>query len=254
MVKAKMLKDSNAPKRAMSAYFMWLNSERPRICKRLGTKAPTIVVKEAGRMWSELSDAKKTPWAKQAAKAKAKYVKAIDKYHKTAGYRKFIEAKKVHDKAAKRKNKMLSVCKEPDSKPKRSPSGYFLFLADNRDRVSNSLSSRFEGRELNVETIKQCGAEWSKLSDAQKDPFVRKAADLKAEYQEELAEYHESAEYLEWKEAKDTMAQNMKDQAKREKKAAKRKATEEAGGPPKKKAKKSKSKKKSAKKSKSARK
>uniref|UniRef100_A0A7E5A160 HMG box domain-containing protein n=1 Tax=Panagrellus redivivus TaxID=6233 RepID=A0A7E5A160_PANRE len=73
---AKKVKDPNAPKRALTAYFIWLQENREAI-KKPGMTA-TQVAKAAGAAWRELTD--KTKWEKKAEDDKKRYDREIAAY------------------------------------------------------------------------------------------------------------------------------------------------------------------------------
>uniref|UniRef100_A0A7S3UK64 HMG box domain-containing protein n=1 Tax=Oxyrrhis marina TaxID=2969 RepID=A0A7S3UK64_OXYMA len=54
-----------APKRAQSAYFLWMNENRAKIQKDLGTTSIGDVGKEAGKRWGTMSAAEKKPFEDQ---------------------------------------------------------------------------------------------------------------------------------------------------------------------------------------------
>ncbi|KAE9556134.1 hypothetical protein FO519_000622 [Halicephalobus sp. NKZ332] len=76
--KTKKEKDPNAPKRARSAYMLWLAESRSRLTKP--GMSVTDVTKAAGVEWGKLSD--KSKWEKQAAEDKKRYEKEIAAYKK----------------------------------------------------------------------------------------------------------------------------------------------------------------------------
>merc|ERR1712000_712441 len=93
------------------------------------------------------------------------------------------EKKKANQ--AKKAKKM----KDPNA-PKRPASAYFLYIADVREDVVEEI-----GKSDIAAIGKKMGEMWRSLSDEEKSKYVEAANELKAEYQEEMAEYKESAEY-----------------------------------------------------------
>jgi len=84
--KGKKVKDPNAPKRAPSAYLLWLSGSRAKIVKSLPKgAAPTEVTKAAGAEWKKLTAKAKAPYMKKAEKASADYKKAKEKYLASLG-------------------------------------------------------------------------------------------------------------------------------------------------------------------------
>jgi len=80
--KRKRVKDPNAPKRALSAFFWFCNDERPRVKVLEGMQDATVgeVAKELGRRWNECTDEQKSKYEALAAKDKARYEKEINIY------------------------------------------------------------------------------------------------------------------------------------------------------------------------------
>ncbi|KAE9550165.1 hypothetical protein FO519_006625 [Halicephalobus sp. NKZ332] len=72
----KKTKDPNAPKRALTAYFLWLNQNRESL-KKPGMTA-TQVAKAAGEAWRNLTD--KSKWEKMAEEDKKRYEKELAAY------------------------------------------------------------------------------------------------------------------------------------------------------------------------------
>ncbi|EDO39305.1 predicted protein, partial [Nematostella vectensis] len=66
------------PKRAMSAYMLWLNDTRQEIKDKNPGISVTEVSKVAGEMWKNLTD--KSKWEEKAAIEKQKYVQRMKEY------------------------------------------------------------------------------------------------------------------------------------------------------------------------------
>merc|ERR1719333_121218 len=75
-------KDKNAPKRNLSAYFLFLAEFR--------TENPNLGLTEtsskAGAKWKSLSETDRAPFAKQAAKDKVHYEREMESYKTTSDY------------------------------------------------------------------------------------------------------------------------------------------------------------------------
>ncbi|XP_042858739.1 FACT complex subunit Ssrp1-like isoform X2 [Penaeus japonicus] len=76
-------KDENKPKRAQSAYFIWLNEHREMIKKENPGISITELSKLAGQKWRELKDKKE--WEEKAAEAKKEYEAAMKEYKASGG-------------------------------------------------------------------------------------------------------------------------------------------------------------------------
>merc|ERR1712159_776130 len=79
----KAAKDPNAPKKAATAYFIWLNENRTKIIaeNKLDSSKVAEVAKKAGEIWGKMTDAQKSP--KSVAKS-PKVAKVIAKKEKKA--------------------------------------------------------------------------------------------------------------------------------------------------------------------------
>jgi len=72
----KKAKDPNAPKRAMSAFFFWMQENRDKL-KKPGMGVADVA-KAAGAEWGKLTD--KTTWEKKAEADKKRYERDIAAY------------------------------------------------------------------------------------------------------------------------------------------------------------------------------
>uniref|UniRef100_A0A915ATE8 HMG box domain-containing protein n=3 Tax=Ascarididae TaxID=6250 RepID=A0A915ATE8_PARUN len=75
---SKKVKDPNAPKRAMSAFFFWMQENRERL-KKPGMGVADVA-KAAGVEWAKLAD--KSKWEKKAAEDKKRYERDLAAYKK----------------------------------------------------------------------------------------------------------------------------------------------------------------------------
>lgn len=76
--KKKAKKDADAPKRAMSAYMLWLGEVREQIKQENPGISVTELSKVAGEKWKQIED--KSEWQEKAKEAKAKYEVAMKAY------------------------------------------------------------------------------------------------------------------------------------------------------------------------------
>jgi len=83
--KRKRVKDPNAPKRALSAFFWFCNDERARVKETIPDSTVGEVAKELGRRWNECTDEQKSKYEALAAKDKARYEKENNAYKAGAG-------------------------------------------------------------------------------------------------------------------------------------------------------------------------
>lgn len=111
-------KDPNRPKRALSAYLLFVNAERPGLMK--SGLSVTEVASAASKKWNKMSDSDKASWQAKADKAKAKQQKEIEKYEKSAKHKQYMaeKAKYEAEQKAKRKADRSGSSMPPAKKPK----------------------------------------------------------------------------------------------------------------------------------------
>jgi hypothetical protein len=80
--KKKKVKDPNAPKRPITAYFYFAADKRPEIKKENPDYGITQIAQVIGEHWRNLDDEDKHPFEELAAKDKARYVKEMAAYNK----------------------------------------------------------------------------------------------------------------------------------------------------------------------------
>lgn len=80
--KSKKDRDENKPKRAISAFMLWLNEHREEIKSENPGIKVTEIAKKGGEMWSALKD--KSEWEEKASIEKERYNKEKEEY-KTSG-------------------------------------------------------------------------------------------------------------------------------------------------------------------------
>jgi len=71
----KKKKDANAPKRNLSAYFLFCADERPKVKQMDSTLSLGDTAKELGRRWAVVDTATKQKYEKAAGKDKERYEK-----------------------------------------------------------------------------------------------------------------------------------------------------------------------------------
>ena len=80
---AKAKKDPNQPKRAPTAFFVFLEEFRKTFkAENPNVKGVTAVGKACGEKWKEMSEKEKAPYIQKAARLKAEYEISMTKYKK----------------------------------------------------------------------------------------------------------------------------------------------------------------------------
>ena len=82
--KSKKSRDSNKPKRPLTAYFLWLNEKRSTIGEQFpdlkGTEKNHAILKEAGVQWKLVADEQKTPYIESFKKDQQRYRTEMESY------------------------------------------------------------------------------------------------------------------------------------------------------------------------------
>eukprot|EP00743_Colponemidia_sp_Colp-15_P001567 GILK01001712.1.p1 GENE.GILK01001712.1~~GILK01001712.1.p1 ORF type:complete len:845 (-),score=150.63 GILK01001712.1:357-2891(-) len=101
--KKKKEKDENAPKRALSAYFIFSGEKREEIKKANPEAGITDIAKLISAEWNKLDDDQKKPFQQQADKEKARYETEMTEYKKNNPDAVVSSSKKKADKTPKKK-------------------------------------------------------------------------------------------------------------------------------------------------------
>jgi len=92
---SKFRKDENRPKRAQSAWMIFLGEKRPGLIKK--GFSITEVTSKGSEIWKTLGAAEKKKYEAKAAKLKTKYEKDIATYERSAKYKKYMTEKKAFE-------------------------------------------------------------------------------------------------------------------------------------------------------------
>lgn len=80
--KKKKVKDPNAPKRPITAYFYFAAEKRPEIKEKNPSFGITQIAALIGEQWRNLEDDDKCPYEEQAAQDKERYLRELSAYNK----------------------------------------------------------------------------------------------------------------------------------------------------------------------------
>lgn len=158
-------KDPNAPKRPRSAYILFC-SERRNDAKAIQPDAgATDILKLLGQMWQQLTPEEKVPWVEKAEMDKQRYKQEMMHY-----------VPPVRPKGKKKRD---------PSAPKRACSAYIFFGAAIRDQIKADMPDA-----KNTDILRETGARWQKLSDADRQIYQQQAAADRARYEREIVSYN----------------------------------------------------------------
>jgi len=177
-----------------------LGDNRAKIIAVVGNGNVSAVGKKAGEMWKALPAAAKLPFEKKAQEQKDAYEKLIN----TDAGKKALEEKKAASKEVKdEKNQKAELkeqkfkekeakqnerkCKaavksvEKDDALKKPQSSYWLWLGDNRAKITALVGSK------GSDVAKKGGEMWKVASASEKLPYEKKGLEQKAAYDKYLA-------------------------------------------------------------------
>merc|ERR1719461_746634 len=177
--------DMNAPKRPLSAYFQWANKMRPTLLKDNPSWGVSDVGKKLGKMWKNVDSTEKAGFESKYEKEKKTYDAKMEKYTKSANYKKFqmhLLAYKIH------------ATKKPfpadDNAPKRPVSAYMMYAASVRSKILK------ENPDMEVsDVMKEQSVWWKALSDSERAPWVKKAEAARAAWQKKVERYQKTSDY-----------------------------------------------------------
>eukprot|EP00933_Yihiella_yeosuensis_P028503 TRINITY_DN2232_c0_g2_i1.p1 TRINITY_DN2232_c0_g2~~TRINITY_DN2232_c0_g2_i1.p1 ORF type:complete len:376 (-),score=79.50 TRINITY_DN2232_c0_g2_i1:573-1700(-) len=165
------------PKKAVSAYWLWLRENRAKVAKQIGSLRGSEVAKAAGQIWKALPEEQKMPFQAQAAAALDDYNKAMAAFKGQGGV---PATKKPKSKKEQTKN-----VKDKQAPKKPLAGAYGAFLAEKRDEIKQSLPA---GHKI-TDVTKKASEMWRKVCKADKEKY-QALSDVDSElYRKQLEEH-----------------------------------------------------------------
>jgi len=127
-----------------------------------------------GADWKELSDAEKEPFTKKAEEDKKRYEKAMKNYTPPSD--------SSSNSSSEERPKKKKAKKDPNA-PKRPKNG-FMFFSDAK-RADVTKDHGLKGKDA----ASKLGAMWKEMSDKEKEPYTKKAAEDKTRYEKDMEKY-----------------------------------------------------------------
>lgn len=206
-----------------SAYWLWLGENREKIVKMLGTAKGSEVSKKGGEMWKTLSASARKPFedlAKEKRDAYDKFIatdegqkalqekksaKAEEKAEKTQKAEAIAEAKaQAEERRNERACKAAVKAVEKDDALKRPMSAYWLWLTDNREKITKMVGGYVPA------FGKKGGEMWKGLTDAERSPYEKKAKEQKEKHDKYLASEEGQKALQAFKDAKNEAKEQFK--------------------------------------------
>jgi len=201
-------KDLKAPKKNLSAYFIFTNKRRAELKAMHPNKKLTELTTLMAAEWKTMDPELKAKYQKQSDADKAEYARLFAEYKKTDSYAEHqvkVAAHKVEQKATA--DKKAATKPKDKNAPKKPQTAYFLFTAAIRPQTKK------DNPELKVtELSKIFGQKWKSLGEEDKKQWLDQAQKLKEQYKVTVAEYEKSELYREYQK---TLANWQAEQAQR---------------------------------------
>jgi len=155
----KPMKDPNAPKKPLSAYFLFSQEERLKVKGENPDYSITEIAKDLGRRWSTLDPGIKLSYENRYQDA-----------------RKIYDAEMSQFKPQKKK-------KDPNA-PKQPLSAYFIFSTEERLKVKE------ENPAYSIcEVAKELGRRWAEMDPSVKQRYQQRAEEERQKYDVDMASY-----------------------------------------------------------------
>eukprot|EP01084_Bolivina_argentea_P288623 495421_1 len=123
--KSKKPKDTNAPKRPQSSYFLFMNEIRPILRKKHPNKSMADISKLISVEWKKLKD--KTKYIEKAAEVKEIYKTELEEYQKTNNYQTFQKRLKQWKEEQKQQSDSV-ICP------------FSIFITDNNEEKKDDVN------------------------------------------------------------------------------------------------------------------
>merc|ERR1712193_370506 len=160
----KPMKDPNAPKKPLSAYFLFSQEERLKVKAEFPDYSITEVAKELGRRWATIDPTIKQSYEQRYQESRRQYEQALQAY-----------------KPQKKK-------KDPNA-PKQPLSAYFLFSQEERLKV------KAEHPNYSIcEIAKELGRRWADMAPEVKQRYQQMADSGRQKYDQDMAVYRQDSD------------------------------------------------------------
>lgn len=169
---AKPIKDPNAPKKPLSAYFLFTNDERAKIKEAYPEMGITEIAKETGRRWANIGKEDREEYERRYQESRNEYDQAMATYNQNN-----------HSNSNVYTNKPQKKAKDPNA-PKQPLSAYFLYQNEERDKIKQA-NPNF----TICEVAKELGKRWGDMSQEDKQQYTDKAGQERQRYDQDMATY-----------------------------------------------------------------
>jgi len=180
----KLLKSLEKPKKPASGFFLFAETQRPKLPKGL---SPTEAMKRLATEWNALPEAKKAPFEAKNDLLKTEHEKAMKIWNaKMEREGKMEQVNVLQEKLSALKNPEKV---DPLAKPKRPASAFQLFQ---QECMTVPACANLKG----AERSKWVSSKWEKMSALKRGPYELRAAEAKAEHEKAMKRWTRKMEKL----------------------------------------------------------
>ncbi len=177
--------DPHWPRRATTAYLCFVAQRWPIILKENPGILQTDGFSEIAKQWKQLSDEERAPFVAEAARDKARYKRQCESY---APAGKAKATRKRRKNSGKTSSKGIGDGRPKElSPPKRPMSAYLHFARAVRPAVKKDMA----GSHAN-DVLKEIAKRWARVTGAEKQVYLEKAAVSKQEYLVKVREWEKT--------------------------------------------------------------
>jgi len=173
----KQKKDPNAPKKALTAFMFFSNNMRPKLKEENPDASFGDLARLVGARFKELTPEDRVKWDKMASKDKERYKEAMAEYSAPE------EEDDDDDDDEGEKTKKGKKKKDPNA-PKRPTTAYMLFNSIKRAEIKKENPDASFG-----DLARLVSAAYKELSEDDKAIWLKKAAEDKTRYEEQMKLY-----------------------------------------------------------------
>lgn len=165
------------PKKPLTPFFRYIKQVRPTVLAENPNLKVTDVIKTISKKWETVDPALKQKFQEEYQREKMVYVEIRAKYDSqiTDEQRFAIKQLKDENNAMKERRMTKKRIAELD-RPKKPASAFLLFISKARKETPQPSNQTY--REWHASMAQK----WSKLSDAQKEPFLQMFRDMLVKY------------------------------------------------------------------------
>uniref|UniRef100_A0A336M6C8 CSON012768 protein n=1 Tax=Culicoides sonorensis TaxID=179676 RepID=A0A336M6C8_CULSO len=169
------------PKKPLTPYFRFMKEFRPKVVAQNPNMKQIEIVKMVAKSWEKVDQATKDKLEGEYKKEREVFMKEMLAYESKLTPQQKEDLKMARqDRVEAREKRDMKKRNKDLNKPKRPASAFVMFAME--QRKSNPPSAKENLRDY----MKKLGEKWSKLSDAEKKPFMEANVKANAQYKSDL--------------------------------------------------------------------